>query len=317
MYDLAELTSFVHVMQSGSLTRSAQELGLAKSTLSRRIAQLENQLGQPLLRRQSNRLLPTEAGQLFYGYCQQIIELAEQGQHALDELRQEVSGELVVATHNALARSWLCDQLMVFMADHPGIRLTLQTRQHPPLDTDSQAVFLWLGEVPKTVLRQETLAWLGRGLYAHPDHLARCGAPAHPKELARHAWVDLLGDTEHGLVLHHPDEGEYFFQPPDSRFQVDQHVLHGDAIAHGQGMGIMPHWLAARREAFHPGSLQRCLPEWSAPPVPVTLLHAYGHRPRKVTALLCHLRQNLPGEWRNQPPRLQSDIFRHPKMATA
>ena len=61
MYDFDELAAFADVMTTGSLTRSAQKLGLAKSTLSRRISQLEARLNQPLLRRQANRLIPTEA----------------------------------------------------------------------------------------------------------------------------------------------------------------------------------------------------------------------------------------------------------------
>ena len=298
MYDLDELLAFDHVMRSGSLTRSARTLDLAKSTLSRRISQLERQLGQPLLRRQSNRLLPTEAGQLFHAYCRQILELAEQGRQALDELSEEVSGELHVATHNALARSWLSSSLAAFMDCHPSVRLTLQTRSMPPLSADSQALTVWLGEVPGCELRQEVLGWLGRGLYGHPDYFARRSEPQHPRELARHAWIDLLGETEQGLTLTHPARGEFHFQPPDSRFRVDQHTLHGDAIARGHGLGMMPHWLASMRERSHPGSLVRCLPEWSAAPVPVTLLYAFGPRPRRISALRDFLLQSTPPEWR-------------------
>ncbi|WP_104203343.1 LysR family transcriptional regulator [Billgrantia saliphila] len=302
MYDLDELLAFDHVMRSGSLTRSAHALGLAKSTLSRRISQLERQLGQPLLRRQSNRLLPTEAGQLFLTYCQQILTLAEQGRQALDELSEEVCGELFVATHNALARSWLAARLAAFMEMHPGIRLTLQTPSAPPMAADSQAVTVWLGEVHGSELHQETLGWLSRGLYAHPDYLNRHGRPDHPRELGRHTWIDLLGETDQGLTLNHPQLGEYCFQPPDTRFRVDQQTLHGDAIARGHGLGIMPDWLAAARERAHPGSLVRCLPEWAAPALPVTLLYAYGPQPRRVSALLGFLRQTSPAEWIREIP---------------
>ncbi|MFQ3790265.1 LysR family transcriptional regulator [Halomonas sp. A29] len=301
MYDLDELLAFDHVMRSGSLTRSARALDLAKSTLSRRISQLERQLGQALLRRQSNRLLPTEAGQLFHAYCRQILELAEQGQQALEELSEEISGELQVATHNALARSWLATRLTLFMDRHPGIRLTLQTCTTPPLCADSQALTVWLGEVDGSEQRQEPLGWLSRGLYGHPDYFARRGKPRHPRELTQHAWIDLLGETEQGLTLTHSRQGEFRFQPPDSRFRVDQQMLHGDAIAQGHGLGVMPDWMAGARERAHPGTLVRCLPEWSAPPMPVTLLYPYGSRPRRLSALIAFLRQETPAEWMSNP----------------
>ncbi|QTP57483.1 LysR family transcriptional regulator [Billgrantia antri] len=302
MYDLDELLAFDHVMRSGSMTRSARELGLVKSTLSRRIAHLERQLSQPLLRRQSNRLLPTEAGHAFHVYCRQILELAEQGRQALQELNAEVSGELHVVAHNALARSWLSARLTAFMECHPAVRLTLLTCTAPTLTADSQALTVWLGEVRGSELRQEVLGWLHRGLYGHPDYFARRGYPQHPRELVRHTWIDLLGETEQGLTLAHRGKGsDFHFHPPESRLRVDQQMLHGDALAHGHGLGLMPDWLAQARERAHPGSLVRCLPEWDAPAVPVTLLYPYGFRPRRLSALLAFLREALPDAWQPSP----------------
>lgn len=310
MYDLDELLAFDHVMRSGSLTRSARALDLAKSTLSRRIAQLERQLGQPLLRRQSNRLLPTEAGHAFHVYCRQILELAEQGRQALEELNEEVSGELQVIAHNALARSWLSARLTAFMECHPEVRLTLLTCTTPTLTADSQAVTLWLGEVHGSEQRQEVLGWLHRGLYGHPDYFSRRGQPQHPRELVRHTWIDLLGETEQGLTLMHQEQGEEFhFRPPESRFRVDQQMLHGDALARGHGLGLMSDWLAQARERAHPGSLVRCLPEWSAPALPITLLYPYGFRPRRLSVLLAFLRQSIPDAWQPGPiPRLEPAV---------
>ena len=103
MYDLEELATFADVMESGSLTVSARRLGVAKSTLSRRIAHLETRLDQPLLRRQANRLMPTEAGGLFLGYAREMLRIAEQSHLALDDLKAEISGEVVVKVPSALA----------------------------------------------------------------------------------------------------------------------------------------------------------------------------------------------------------------------
>lgn len=312
MHDFDELAAFDTVMTLGSLTQSARKLGLAKSTLSRRIAQLERRLGQSLLRRQSNRLLPTEAGELFHVYCRQILELAEQGRQALQELSEEVSGDVQLVTHYALARSWLAARLAEFMQRYPRILVTLKTCSAPPMDAENTGVTVWLGQVGETKLHQETLGWLSRGLYAHPDYLARRGQPQHPAELAQHAWIDLLGETDQGLTLIHPHQGEFCFQPPGSRLRVDQQILHVDAIADGHGLGIMPDWLAAERKRAHPDSLTRCLPEWSAPPVPVTLLYPYGPRPRRLSALLSFLQQRTPEEWAKGPDSPTAPFKLHP-----
>lgn len=297
MYDFEALSTFAEIMRSRSFTLSARRLGVAKSTLSRRIAHLETQLGQPLLRRQANCLLPTEAGSLFLDYAQEMLRVAEQSHLALDDLRAEVSGQLVIKVHSGLARGWMARQAENFLDNHPQARITLRTLQAPPTTSDINAIHVWLGEVGECGLRQEILGWLTYGIYAHPDYLRHHGQPHHPSELRRHHWIDRLNDLEHGVTLSHPEEGDYPLPPACSRLQVDQLVLHADAIAHGQGLGLMPHWMASRRLQHHPGSLVRCLNEWQAPPQPITLLYPYGHQPRKIGALLDQLRRSVPAEW--------------------
>ncbi|OLO02829.1 LysR family transcriptional regulator [Salinicola socius] len=297
MYDLEELKTFIDVMDSGSLTASARRLGVAKSTLSRRIAHLETQLSQPLLRRQANRLLPTEAGSLFLGYAREMLRIAEQSQLALDDLKAEISGGLVIKVHSALARSFMARQAELFLKRHPKASLEIRTLRSAPTLPDGSAIHLWVGTVAECGLRQETLGWITRGVYANPDYLLHRGTPSHPHELKNHAWVDLLGDTESGMTLDHPHHGRYHLPSADSRLRVDQLALHADAIARGQGVGLMPHWMAERRLQHHPDTLVQCLGEWQASPLPVTLLYPYGHQPRKIATLIDQLRQSIPADW--------------------
>lgn len=299
MPDLDELLAFASVMESGSLTQSAAELGLAKSTLSRRISQLESRLGQPLLKRQANQLLPTEAGDMYYQVSRQILDLAQRGQRHLDSLREEVSGQVVVEAHRALTRSWLGRCMEQFLEQYPAVSLTLRTREAPPRDPDFQGVGVWLGDILDGSLRHEPLGQLERGIYAHPDYLARHGAPESPETLSRHAWIDLIGETNGGLTLHHAQGATVHFQPPPSRFRVDQSTLHIDAITRAQGLGVLPCWLAAARERAHPGELKRCLVDWAPKPLPITLVYGFGRQPRKLATLLDHLRGSVPESWRN------------------
>ncbi|GHE20634.1 LysR family transcriptional regulator [Halomonas urumqiensis] len=301
MHDFDELVAFDAIMASGSMTQSAQSLGLAKSTLSRRIAQLESRLGQPLLRRQANRLIPTEAGLVFHDYCREMLTLADRSHEALAELSGKISGRVTIEVHVALTRSWLAPVMDAFMTRYPQVELTLHARETPPRAPDSYFVHVWLGPAPESGLKQEPLGRLTRGLYASPDYLARHGTPEHPRELSEHAWIDLLGTTRKGLTLHHPDQREVHFQPPHSRLRVDLPVLHVDAIARGQGIGLLPHWIVAKREAHHPGELVPCLERWQPEALPVTLLYAYGHQPRRVSTLLDFLRQAVPAAWQAQP----------------
>lgn len=295
MHDLDDLTAFDAVMVSGSLTRSARDMGLAKSTLSRRIQQLEQRLGQPLMRRQSNKLVPTEAGIVYHRYCIRMLELAKQGRQALDALHEDIRGELVLEVHDCLTRSWVSDAIDAFIQRHPSLSVSVLSRSCLA-NADENAVAIWFGEPGETSRRQEHLAQMPRGLYAHPDYLARHGQPHHPEELSHHTWVSLLGEAQQELQLTCHHGNVHVLRPPTSRLKLNCQRMHSDAIARGRGLGVLPLWLAAAREATHPGQLVRCLPDWQANGVPISLLYPHGHRPRKLDALLDTLRSARPGD---------------------
>lgn len=296
MYDLQELEAFVSVVRSGSLTASTRDLGLPKSTLSRRIRQLEEAVGQPLLLRQSRKILPNEAGRIFYRYSNDILELVSQGREALDELRQEVTGKLTLCCHEAFVRGWFANVVEAFMDRHKDLRVAIHTQQQVPEKLDN-GICLWLGPVAETPLRQEALGNLTQGVYGSPEYFRQYGVPSAPGELEQHRWIDLWRAGNEGAELHHSRLGAYPLAESQRSYSVDQFCVQGDAIAAGRGLGLMPHWLVERRMVAHPGTFQLCLPEWQGPEMPVTLLYPYGNLPRRVRAFLSHVRASVPVEW--------------------
>lgn len=300
MYDLKELEVFVSVVKTGSLTASTRELNLPKSTLSRKIRNLEEVVGQPLLRRESRRVIPNEAGRMFYRYCTEILDLAFRGREALDELKEEVSGKLVLCCHESLVRGWFSQVVESFMARYDGLSVSVQTQRNIP-ETMSDGVCVWVGSPGDTVLRQKPLGHLSQGVYGSPEYFARYGHPKAPGDLKSHVWVDMLGTDSGGLILQHPSEGVYPLSPPKRAFTVDQFSVQGDAIADGRGLGLMPHWLVERRLSAHPGTLESCLPDWQGPVLPVSLLCPHGVLPRRIRAFINHVTSAVPTNW--QEPR--------------
>ncbi|SEG47625.1 LysR family transcriptional regulator [Marinobacterium lutimaris] len=298
MFGLKELEAFAAVMDSRSLTDSARELYLPKSTMSRRIRHLETALGQRLLRRESNRLIPTEAGHLFYQYCQQILNLASQGHSALEELSQDVSGRLDVYCHDLLLRGWFSRQVLGFMDTHRGLEMQLHTQFNPPGPDMVEGICIWVGSEPDTALRCEKLGVLRQGIYGHPDYLQRLGAISHPREVAEHAWVDLTLQGNQGIELWHPGEGYYRPVGPSRRFAVDSALIQVDAIVNGGGVGLVPHWTVELRMKHHPGTLEQCLPDWQGPSLGVYLLYPYGQQPRRAQVFIDTIRHAVPESWR-------------------
>jgi DNA-binding transcriptional LysR family regulator len=297
MYDLRELEAFASVVRTGSLTASCRELDLPKSTLSRRIRQLEEAVGQPLLLRQSRRIYPNDAGRLFYRYCHEILALMSQGHEALDELREGVTGVLELRCHEAFVRGWFAGIVDRFMGEHEGLEVSIRTQQQPP-EAMTDAVCVWLGSVPEGNFRCDMLGHLTQGVYGSPSYFTSRGCPQSPSELDQHTWIDMLGGDEQGVELNHPVNGPWPIRPRTGRFSVDQYCVQGDAIAAGRGVGLMPHWLADRRLDAHPGQFELCMPEWHGPVLPVSLLYPHGILPRRSRMFIQHLRASVPPEWR-------------------
>ncbi|QJD58331.1 LysR family transcriptional regulator [Pseudomonas sp. gcc21] len=299
MHDFNELTVFAAVVEQGGLTQVSVSLGLPKSTLSRRISQLETRVGQRLLLRQSNRMLPTEAGKLFYNYCRQLLDLAVQSQDLLDDLKEEISGPLVLRVHNAFERGWLPTVLDGFLETHAGVTLELSVTSLRPEQSDHTVgdLWLWLGGDSFAGLRNEPLGRWISGLYASPEFAKTHGLPTHPEQLPTCPWVDVLCGAGGPVHLHSPNQGAFQFTPPPSRLKSDSLVLQADCLVRGQGVGILPEWYAEKYERAHPGSLVRCLEGWSPAEQPINLLYSFGKAPKKVTALVDWLRQHMPSSW--------------------
>jgi len=257
---------------------------------------LEETVGQSLLRRESRRVIPNEAGRVFYQYSNEILELASQGREALDELKEKVTGKLVLRSHESLVRGWFSQLVQSFMARYEGLSVSIQTQNEVP-ESINDGVCVWLGSPGDTTLRQKPLGHLPQGIYGSPEYFARFGYPNGPGDLKKHAWVDMLGACESGLELRHPCEGVYPLHLPKRAFTVDQFSVQGDAIADGRGLGLIPHWLAERRLRAHPDTLENCLPDWQGPVLQVSLLYPHGALPRRVRAFINHVTDSVPANW--------------------
>ncbi|PYF80925.1 MULTISPECIES: LysR family transcriptional regulator [Marinomonas] len=291
MYDLNEVRTFVSVMETGSLKESSQELGVSKSTLSRRISHLEEALKQPLLRRQANRLIANEAGLKFLPFAKKLLHVADEGHKAVDELKDEVSGSLVVYVHTTLVRGWFSGLMFNFLDEFPQVNIEVRTGNQLFQEIKSNDVCVWVGEPTNEQLRTEKIGSLSQGLYASADYLAKMGTLNHPNDLSQYAWVDTLKSECNNIVLEHEEEGSLSVDLPKSRLTVDQYILHAEAIIQGKGVGLLPHYFAEKHLNRHPDIFVSCLPEWKGNPLPVYLQYPFGHLPKKMQTLIQYLRE--------------------------
>ncbi|WP_012068653.1 LysR family transcriptional regulator [Marinomonas sp.] len=291
MYDLNEVRAFVSVMETGSLKDSAQNLGVSKSTLSRRISHLEQALNQPLLRRQANRLFANEAGIKFLPFAKKMLHVADEGHKAVEELKEEICGSLIVYVHTTLVRGWFSGLMFNFLDEFPQVNIEVRTGNQLFQEVKSNDVCIWIGEIANEQLRTEKIGNLSQGLYASVGYLERMGMLNHPNELNQYAWVDTLKSEQNDIVLEHETQGDVSFDLPKSRLTVDQYILHAEAIIQGKGVGLLPHYFADKHLKRHPEVFVACLPEWKGKSLPVYLQYPFGHLPKKMQALIQYLRE--------------------------
>lgn len=270
-YDANDLLLFARVAEAGSFSRAAERVGLPKSTVSRRIAALENRLGERLMIRTTRRLAITDFGVQLLEHARQVAAEVDAVQ-ALSEYRQaRPSGRLRVSMPNDFAALVLPDMIAAFVALHPEVSLELDVSpRRVDLLGEGFDLAVRMGELPDdNLLAARRLATFSAGLYAAPAYLAERGDPATPDDLARHQALCLLArDGLRGkwaLTGGPNGQGRWEGEPP-GRVVANSPELLIRLAAAGAGIAAVPDNAAA--SAVRAGQLRRVLPAWQLPAHP-------------------------------------------------
>ena len=263
--DPNDLLIFARVAELGSFSRAAERLGLPKSTVSRRLAALEQRMGERLLLRTTRRQTLTEFGLQLLEHARQVVaELDAVG--VLREQRQAApSGRLRVSMPGDFANMVLVESLAAFMALHPAITLELDlSPRRVDLLGEGFDVAVRMGELADdALLVASKLAVFTHGLYASPDYLAAHGDPQTPDDLAGHVAVRLLrGNGEPaGWTLM---QGEQRWTGvPAGRVSANSPEMLIRLASAGAGIAAVPdHYAVADVRA---GALRRVLLAWDMP----------------------------------------------------
>lgn len=266
LQDLNDLYFFAAVVEHAGFSAAGRALGVPKSRLSKRVAQLEERLGVRLLQRTTRRFVVTEVGERFYAHCRAVLEEAQAAQDAVDELRAEPRGVVRLSCPVSLAQTVLAYVLPDFLALYPKMQVRvlasnsrvdvigegydLAIRVRTKLDTDANLVIRTFGQSRTK-------------LVASPGLLDAEGRPQQPDELAR---LPALSMREH--------EGTQVWELIDAegkqtQVEVKARLISGDfavlleSARRGMGVALLPEFVCA--SAIKAGELEVVLPQWSAP----------------------------------------------------
>lgn len=263
--DANDLLFFAQIVEEGSFSRAADRLGLPKSTLSRRIAALEAELGERLLLRTTRKLTLTDFGHGVLEHARQITAEVAAASALAQQRQVEPSGRLRVSMPGDLANVALVPMLAAFAEKYPAIDLEIDlSPRRVDLIGENFDLAIRMGELPDDAsLAARRIAVFSAGLYASPAYMARHGTPPEPEALMEHDALRLLGRNgePQAWVL---SRGEQRWQgiPPGRATANSPDLLIRMACA-GAGIAVVPeHYAQASVER---GELVRVLADWNTP----------------------------------------------------
>jgi DNA-binding transcriptional LysR family regulator len=263
--DPNDLLIFARVAELGSFSRAAEQLHLPKSTVSRRLAELEQRVGECLLLRTTRRQTLTEFGLQLLEHAQ-LVAAEVDAVTALSAHRQsEPSGRLRVSMPSDFANLLLVDALAAFVALHPAVALELDlSPRRVDLLGEGFDLAVRIGDLPDdNLLAARRLQVFPCGLYAAPGYLAERGEPMAPTDLTGHDAVRSLGSNGEPAPWTLMCDTQRWQGVPPGRVGANSPELLIRLARAGAGIAAVPDYFA--QADVRSGRLRRVLPAWCLP----------------------------------------------------
>ncbi len=187
MDPLSDVACFVSVVDRGSFTAAAEQLGLSRSAISKQVSQLENRLGARLLHRTTRRLSLTEVGQLFYSRARRGLQEIAEAEAAVTVLQSAPRGSLRVNVPMSFGILHLAPAIADFLARYPEVAIDMRLDDRKlDLVEEGFDVAIRIGELPDSSLVARRLCACPLVVCATPAYLRQHGEPKTPDDLRRH-----------------------------------------------------------------------------------------------------------------------------------
>jgi DNA-binding transcriptional LysR family regulator len=294
--NLNRLTTFVAVVEAGSLTAAAERLGLAKSMVSKHMQLLEQEIGVGLLLRSTRKLSLTEAGRAFYESSRQLLKAAELAIEQARSGSEGLQGTLRVACPIDYGLIVVSPLLAQLRARYPALKIDLTCGdQIIDLIAEGIDVTVRLGKLADSSLMATRIDKLTRWLVASPDFIACHGMPQTPDDLPQLPYVALS-------MLAQPAQ---FTLSDSTGNQVDVRMLntvfttntaYAGRAAALSGDGVLRATTFSVKDDVASGRLLRVLPQWTLPESDIHAVYpATSHVPQKVRVFIDALKAATAG----------------------
>ena len=285
MLDLNDVALFVQVVRAGSFAAAARRLNMPANSASRRIQQLEQQLGLRLMQRSTRKLTLTDAGATFYARCADPVEGLAEAAQELSEGSQVPSGKVRVAAPADFFNVFRMELIAEFLAAHPKVRLEfVLSDERADLIEQGIDVAIRSGKVLEPTLIARRIGTGRLTLVASPAYLAARGMPNSIEALARHDCVTLPHPSGHTVWRLDGPDGAIDAQVT-GRFSASTMQALLKAVLAGLGIALLPAVMTSSH--VRAGELTEVLPDHGVEGRDAYLVYLSRRQlPRAVSALI-------------------------------
>lgn len=237
--------AFVKALEAGSMAAAARQLGCTRAKISKQVAELEAAFGTRLLERSTRRLRLTPAGELFHHHALAALDAVAATQIAVRNQGDTPQGVLRVGAPMTFGRMYIAPLMRRLMQQHPGLvgELVLSD-ELVDLESDDIDLVLRMTRTPPQDAVVRRLAAMDRIICAAPAYLAAHGTPAQAGDLAQHETLSYLLTDDNRWHVRGPNGDEHILRAT-SRLRTNSVDCMLDAVLDGQGLAIVPLYLAA------------------------------------------------------------------------
>jgi DNA-binding transcriptional LysR family regulator len=297
--DLNEILVFAKVVQAGSFIAASRELDMPKSTVSRKVSELEERLGARLLQRTTRKLSLTEVGHTYYQHAARVVAGIEEAEAAVGRMQEAPRGLLRVTA--PLNFGYLRSALASFMRRYPEVQVEMMCADRVvDLISESFDVAIRAGQLVDSTLIARNLGMLRSYLVASPSFLKRAGTPKTPADLARFDCVVFGPGTERSSWKLSRN-GKIATASLKPRLVANDFDFVDGAALEGLGIAMLPVFRCV--DHLREKRLRRVLPEWCSPEIPIQAVYpSTRHLSPKLKAFLDHLSEQMtPPPWERGP----------------
>lgn len=263
--------AFARVVETGTFTAVARELGVSQPTVSKRVAAAEAYFGVLLFARTTRRLRPTTDGLRLYEHVRSILDALEMAEAEAGRPSETPSGVLQIAAPVSYGRAVLTPMLDRYLKDAPEVSIDLRLSESiVDLVAEGHELGIRIGELPSSSLVARRIAYEQRRVVAHRRYLDGRRPPRIPEDLAQHDCIVYAGFKRAREWVFESEFGRRVVDV-NGRLVTDNADAMASAVLAGIGIAMLPSWLL--REEIAAGEVTVLLPDFAPPLLPVSVIY--------------------------------------------